>query len=479
MSSYKIETHSLTTPVDYAIILLKGVQLDILSITCSNKIRLKIMSRPKEKLSIQELSPKEQTVILNQIAHDETKKIIRYQLPNGLIPASVGRYDDRHFADCKVWIKDAVRAVQFALDPDFQQSFPDLVKPAKKLFLSSMQPLLLTQGQPEQLQHFQNRPGPPDQNGYATIDDSAAPAIKFNRDGSIYQDWGHNQPDNWGTLLLVTGKAIEANWPILATPKSTDYPIPLGAILQEVISYAVNLRTERLICRSIWEHNKAWSSYSTRSIVLAGLEQSERVWPEIVEDSKKRGYPLKISSQQIQESSGSLREKTKEHYPADYTDVEGHQSTSDLASMVVANDTKLPKDELEEIMSRAFELENREGFHRYLGDPWKRGRAEAKWTMGKPIMARLYFKKSMGQYESRTAREASRSLCHGLDRINDILDIKRNYGYIPELFEDKDNNGIYKPNNNELAWTLGYVIQAAGAGAMAIRRAEQFYQKAA
>lgn len=424
-------------------------------------------------------STQDQIRLFQDLASDSLQKISSHQLPNGLIPASVGRYDDRHY-NGMIWIKDGVRAVKFALDPHFQQAFPDLRTPSKRLFLSSVRALLQLQGQPEQLRRLQNRPGSPDQYGYSTIDDSLAAAIKFTQDGSIYQDWGHNQPDNWGTLLSGTGKAIEADWPILAERRNQ--PIPLGAILQEIISYTVGLRTERLICRSIWEHQQAWSSYSTRRIVLGGLDQIKQVWPELMSDSKKSDYPLKISQSELEEAAERLREKVKEYFPADYTDAEGHESAADLASLVVQNDIDdLPPEEQMEIISRVIDLENRLGFYRYLGDPYRLGRAEAKWTMGKPIMARHFFLQSLRLYASGKPKEAFRALDHGLDRIDDLLSIKTAHGYIPELFEDRNKDGTYHPNNNELVWTLGYMAEAAGAGVVAISQAEQFYrnQKAA
>ncbi|MBI3103575.1 hypothetical protein HYZ05_01415 [Candidatus Daviesbacteria bacterium] len=399
-----------------------------------------------------------------------------HQLTNHLITASVGRFDDDHF-NGMVWIKDGVRAVKFALDPNFQQAFPQLTKPAKSLYLSSVRALLQIQAQPAQLWRFQNRPSIDAGNGYVTIDDRQAPAIKFTQDGLIYHDWGHNQPDNWGTLLLEVGKGIEAGWPVLE--KGQNQAIPLGSIMQEVTSYVVGLRTERLVCRSIWEHKKAWSSYSTRRIVLAGLEKTEQIWPELITDSRKRAYPLKVTRQQLEDAIGRLREKVKEHFPADYTDSEGHESSADLASIVVLNDIDLPDDESSEILERARELENRQGFYRYLGDPWKQGRAEAKWTMGKPIMARYYFRLARRLYEQGKAREAYRSLGRGLDKIDDMIAIINTYGYIPEIFEDRQKDGVYRPNNNELAWTHGDIIEATSAGIVALETSERFYQKVA
>lgn len=421
------------------------------------------------------LSPTQDGIkVLKELAINSFNRISTARFRNGLSPASVGRHDDDHY-DGMVWIKDSARAVRFAVDSNFQKAFPELLADSKRLYLSSIRALLQIQGQPEQLRRFQSRPGLSDQDGYSTIDDRLTPAIKFTKDGYIYQDWGHNQPDNWGTLLLTVGKGIEIGWPVLG--RGRNQPLPLGAILQEITSYVVNLKTERFVCRSIWEHKNVWSSYSTRRIVLAGLDQVRQVWPELVSDSKKRGYQLRASQLELEDSAGRLREKVKEYFPADYTDAEGHESAADLASLVVQNDIDdLPPEEQMEIIGRTVDLENRLGFYRYLGDPYRLGRAEAKWTMGKPIMARHFFLQSLRLYTAGKAKEAFRALDHGLDRINDLLDIKTVHGYIPELFEDRNNDGTYRANNNELAWTLGYIIEAAGVGVAAISQSEQFYR---
>lgn len=409
---------------------------------------------------------------LEELGRNSFNRISSHRFPNKLIPASLGRADDRHF-DGMVWIKDMVRATKFALDPHFQEAFPDLEKDAKRLYLSSIRTLFQIQTQPEQMHRFQNRPDIPVGDGYFTIDDRQTPAIKFTRDGIMYHDWGHNQPDNWGTLLLETGKGIEAGWPVLA--KTQKQTMPLGAILQEVTAYTAGLRTERLVCRSIWEHKKGWSSYSTRRIVLAGLEGVERVWPELIADSKRKNYPLRISRQELQDATGRLREKAKEHFPADYTDSDGHESVSDLASLIVLNDIPLDDEEGSEILNKTRDLENRLGFYRYFGDPWKQGRAEAKWTMGKPVMARVHFLNSRKHYAQGRLREAYRHLDHGLDTVSDIARIIEACGYMPELFEDRD--GAYHPNNNELAWTHGYIIEAASSGIVAVKESENHYNQ--
>lgn len=432
------------------------------------------------RAGLTQLSPTQDGIeVLKELALDSFNRISSHQFPNGLIPASLGRFDDEHFRDM-VWVKDNVRAVKFALDPLVQQYLPELndlefikerglTRTAKELYLSAIQGLLIIQAQPEQQTRFASRPGPPDEAGYSTIgNDHLTPAIKFHGpSGSIYYDWGHNQPDNWATLLLEAGKGIEVGWPVLVNREES---IHAGDILQRITSYLTHLRVERFKCRSLWEQGEppGWSSYSTRRMALSGLEQIARIWTELVQDSHLRGYPLLVSQDQIEDAAGTLRDKVTEHFPADYTDSQGHESVGDLASLVVLNDVDLPADEQVEILRRVADLENNLGFYRYLGDRWKLGRAEAKWGMGIPIMARHFFKQAIKLYGQGNERAAFRALDHGLERMNRIIAIKREYNYFPELHEDRNNNGIYLPNNNELAWALAYIEEAVAAGVAAI-----------
>lgn len=413
--------------------------------------------------------------VLEELAIFSFQRMRSHQLRNGAIPASVGnRQDDPSFADDMVWSKDHFRATRFALNSLVQQYIPQLKEPGKNLYLRANRGMLKIQAQPEQRARYASRPGEPDEEGYSTIDDKFAPAIKFTKEGYIYHDWGHNQPDNTGTLLLETGKGIEADWPVLRRGRDGFVP---GDILQDVISYAVNLRVERFRCRSIWEHDNVRSSYSTRRIVLAGLQQMEKIWPELVLDSKYKGYRLQMSLEQLQQATGSLEERVLE-YDGDITDsAERHPSTADLASMVVLNDVEnLPIEEEKAIIRRVqeAELENRLGFYRFQGDHWKQGWTEAKWTMGKPIMARYYFKKALEAYKTNHPDVGFRALDHGLDRINDLVNLYNQYGYIPELIEDEDRDGIPSANNNELAWTHGYIVETAGAGKAAIDASKKY-----
>ncbi len=415
-----------------------------------------------------QLSPTEDGIqVLRELALDSLSRITRNQLPNGLIPASLGRFDDRHF-DGKVWIKDHARAVRFALDPLVQKYLPEVADAGKDLYLRAMDGILRAQYSDEQLDRFSTHPEGTDQNGYYSIDDREVPAIKFNSDSTIYHDWGHNQPDNWGTLLLEIGKGIESGWPVLGKRKDGFIP---GEMLQQIASYVVNLRTERLLCRSIWEHNVGWPSYSTKKIVSAGLNKLDPAWTKIEQDSQENDYPLLVSLTDIGEAAGSLAEMVREQ-PGDYTDTENHKSPADLASLVVLNDIdNLPEREQHEIIERVIDadLEKELGFTRYIGDHWRKGPTEAIWPMGKPIMARFRFKQAAISFAKGNPEAGSVSLNQGLIRMNEVLSMISEYGYIPELFEDEDKDGVFSPNNNELAWIRSYIIQAAAAGIAAIR----------
>lgn len=435
-----------------------------------------------QKVGLLSLPPQQQIQVLKDLAISCYLNIITHQEPTGLIQASLGRYDDPYFYK-KVWIKDVVRAVNFTLDPLVRQYIPELQyqsKTPKHLYLSATESIMRLQQLPEQWERFKARPGIPDNDGYATIPCHQTPAIKFdiqkNPQGEIYQDWGHNQPDNWGTLLLGFGKGREQGMPF--SEKNDPHDKSLCEIAQEIAAYVSRLHIERFRCRSIWEHEICWSSYSTRRIVLAGLEQIIKVWGQIEDDSKYYNYQLSIQKNEVQEAEGRLREKVTEHFPADFTDCWGHNSTGDLASLVVQNEIDLPSWEQKKIIKNVAILENDDGFHRYRGDPWKRGEREAKWTMGKPLMGGYFFRKSLRLYHNGEPQRGDSALRQGLTRMAAVVRIKEQHNYIPELFITPDQNNYY-PNNNQLAWTLGNIIEAAAAGIAAMTESQKYHQQAA
>lgn len=166
------------------------------------------------------------------------------QKPNGLIPASPYRFDDPYFKD-GVWIKDHVRAVKPLSDPFVRKNLPEIYsgsgRTGLQVYLLAMREVLVIQTQNyddhNQWERFYNRPGCPDEKGYSTIDCNQTPAIKFTSTGEMYIDWGHNQPDNLGTLTTEIGKGIKQELPILKPiPGCNKFP---GEIIDHLTSYQV------------------------------------------------------------------------------------------------------------------------------------------------------------------------------------------------------------------------------------------------
>ena len=72
-----------------------------------------------------------------------------------------------------------------------------------------------------------------------------------------------------------------------------------------------------------------------------------------------------------------------------------------------------------------------------------------------------------------------RELDHGLDRMQNVMDILTENGYIPELYKHDPKTDTFKPNNNDLAWNRSYLIEATSAGIIALQRREQSMAAAA
>ncbi len=413
------------------------------------------MLQTAERAILNKAPPGEKETILRGVVATNFSLLKNNRFSNGTIPASIGgRYDDKHFENT-VWVRDMTHAVQFALDPDFQEAFPHLVKDAQKLYIEGMKGLLEMQTCPEQIERFKKRPGPPNEKGYRSIGDQQAPAIKFyGPNGSIVREWGHNQPDSWGILLLEAGKGIQQGLPVLEAERFNP-----GEVLANITSYLANLKVERLMCRSIWERDYLESPSSSRRTVLAGLEEMLEVWDQIEQDSQKKTYSLPINQKEILTAAKSLRNLVREH-SGDYTDTD-HPFAEDLAQLVVLDDVDLPVDEQTAIIKAIAmgELENNLGCYRWIGDSWKKEGTEAKWTMGKSFIARYYLKRA--RILAKTDSSAShRYLDHGLDRIQHILNIMEDYNYLPELFMYGPKTMTYRPNRNDLAWGRSANIRA-------------------
>ncbi len=422
----------------------------------------------------QKLSITDRSAQLRELGEASFHILQENQLPNGLFTASVRRFDDQHFQG-GVWRKDQMRAMQFAVDGHFDRAYPEKQTEAKDMYIKGARGVLQIQTHPEQLRRFRNRPDLSSSRGYHYLDANESTFIKFTEDGQPVWRWGHNQPDNDGTSLNVLGKGIEKGWEVLDEfPTQT---MPNGQIISLMTDYLAGARVERLTCRSIWEREDGDSSYSTRRIALAGLKQARRVEDELTHDAKRNDYQP-IDKILLRDAIDALEEKATEHFPADYTNSNNHQSMADMASLVVLNDVDhLPAVEQREIIRRTAELENRIGLYRYYGDDWKVGRAEAKWVMGKPIIARYYFQEAIKLYNEGDLSGGFRALDHGSDRMVDIIDILNSVGYIPELFEDKFGDGVYRPNNNELSWTHSYIVTATSAGIVAYQTSEKYYNR--
>ncbi|MCR4305661.1 MAG: hypothetical protein NUV73_01080 [Candidatus Daviesbacteria bacterium] len=416
-----------------------------------------------ERAILNQVGPGEKISILRGLVAGSFRLLNDHKFPNGTIPASLGRYDDEHFKGT-IWVRDVAHAVQFALDPDFNQAFPHLQKDARSLYLSAIHGILEMQTNPEQIERFKSKPGWPDKDGYYSLGDQQAPAIKFyGYDGSIVREWGHNQPDSWGILLLEAGKGIEAGLTVLEAERFNP-----GETLANITSYVTNLKVERLNCRSIWERDHLKSPYSTRRIVLAGLEQMLEIWDQIEQDSQIKAYQLPINQKDLLAAAKSLRGLVREH-EGDFTDL-NHPFAGDLSSLVVLNDVKLPIDEQTAVIKSITEgeLENSLGCYRWVGDSWKENEIEAKWTIGKPMIAKYHLEQAK-RLAITNPSASLRHLDHGLDRMQHILDIFHKYHYIPELFEYGSHTTLFRPNNNDLAWTRSAVIGSASKGIVALQ----------
>lgn len=440
---------------------------------------LTIESRRSSTFALEQRIPQ-----LQSSAEENFIFLAEHQHPSGRFEASLGRAEGKYKG--KTWLRDLVNAVKFAAKPSIRVTLPQLFDPefakehnlprtADQVYRDGMIAAVRLMASPEQLKRAETRPGPVQEDEYHEMDDQQTPAIKFyTRDGKIFRDWGHNQPDSIASLLHEFANGLQMG--LLELDKLGSRMPEAGFVIQKDAAFLARAKVARLRGKTMWEDQDCWEPFSTRTIAAKSLEKIIQIWPDIQADSLLKGYPLDISKGELEDSLGELEEKRKEFGFADRTTAESHPDAADLASAIVATDVELDPEEVDQIMGLALTLENRKGAYRYKGDHYKLGKAELKFVIAKVVFAKYFAKRAIRMYQQDDPYEGFRSLDHALDRINDLQDIYNEAGYYPELYSNDNRQGIYSANINDLAWTRGDLNEGLDLNIGAILAAKEYYR---
>jgi len=407
------------------------------------------------KADLRTLPPSEQVEYLEDAALSSFDFLASYQQSNGLIPASLGRFDDEHF-NGTAWSRDLAEVAMLGVDHYLTRYLPQIALRAETLSLNVMRGTLNLYGRGEAWERLKTRPYL-QENGYYTIEDETAAPVKWYLDGSIVTEWGHHQPDAIARVIKVAFLMIKSGLPLL--DEMTTESRPMGEVLQALVGYQSNLRLGYHQCRAMWEHGKGETAISTIYKYTDSSIEAFKGWSIIEQDSRKRGYNLTTSRSEIAKGVYDALAYGRRKAPHDFTDPYCHPEPEDAAQLTVASETNPPLHERERVVQQTSKLERHHGLIRFEGDPWKKGKGEAPWFL--PLLYMIQQKSIIAmEYLAKNSRATAKTYLDGaLIDINKAEKIISDVGYPPELHYQQDD-GEEKANNNDLVWIRTLLVRS-------------------
>lgn len=263
-----------------------------------------------------------------------------------------------------------------------------------------------------------------------------APPIHSKVDGKDCVWPTQNQPDCWGEFLIATASGIKEGIVKLGKDKKKT--------LDKIASYLIRAQLDRFKQYSMWEWGEVYqpAPLSTVALCAMGLEE---ISPHLLDGVKE---PAKLEAKKLQAVAANL-------YPNEYTVPSGHESKTDLATLVAFSVGALNGHSFIDYADIADkELGNGEypGKKRYKGDHYHRTDQEAIWFMGSLMEAKVCL-------ELRDLKEEVGLREKGLNSLRRAKAVYDHYGYSPELFRIQD--GVLVPSKNHLLWSEALMAQAS------------------
>lgn len=346
-----------------------------------------------------------------------------------------------HYND--TWVRDHAMVTIALLDSALAEvGDPSLVNKGRRAAMDGVEgSLALFAQEPWKSAFEQKVKDEVDQNGIAyTTLTKDPPPIHLKTDGSSCGWPTQNQPDSWGTFLILIGGLQENGYALSPQQEAT---------IEKIVDYIVGLDITKFKLTAMWEWGEAYfpPPISTVSIVAHGL-------------SKMKNLPERLIGP-VQKTIKSCREAVKNHYPIEYTTPD-HKGQADLATLVAMGlgAINLPSSSFLDLARR--ELGNGEdpGKIRYIGDHYyTEGKKEAIWPMGSLLESIVLYREVVGLIRDNLSEETIFNLKEKADNeLCKIVKLRELLGYIPELLQQK--NGSLFPNENELLWNEALMAQA-------------------
>ncbi|MBI2028072.1 MAG: hypothetical protein HYT07_00550 [Candidatus Levybacteria bacterium] len=346
------------------------------------------------------------------------------------------------------WVRDGAMIKHALLDPIFGKvGDPNLVREGRKAAVNGIKSSLsLFANEPWSSGFGQKIEETKDAYGRdCTRLTQDAPPIHFMIDGKNCPWPTQNQPDSWGILLTVIDQAVRQNILTLTEEEKE--------VVTKISNFLGRARIGTLQQFSMWEWGIVYEPPPTSTLALCsrGLELAI---PIVLENQKEAN----------RRAASTLRKAVERQYPEEYTVTNGHESKSDMATLVAAHMGALDGLSLYRFFRIAHpELGNGQypGKRRFRGDHYYRvDEEEAIWPMGALLEANIFLGKALFlRKNDSSSKLAERFARLGLKSLQKVQDLTEKCGYIPELLQIK-KEGL-SPNDNHLLWNEALMLQAS------------------
>jgi hypothetical protein len=383
-----------------------------------------------------------------KLIEDSASTILNEQNPlTGLFPAATSAHqvkaDDYHHS----WVRDNSLVATALIDSSSLKIFhrdSEIGEKAAKSAVNFIHGMLNLSAEEPWKSAFKQESKPAvDQEGrlYRVLTRDAPP-IHFETNGKPISWIRQNQPDNWGEFLISLGTGIEQKLLSLNEKQK--------GTTEEIVEYLLRIKVKELEQSSMWEGCDVHGPppLSSVAIVAKGLE-------------KIRPFVSDRLKEPIRRAASGSRKFIEENYPRDYTVPWGHNSETDVATLVAHDLGAL--DGLP--LSQYFLKSNGElgdgqypGKKRYKGDDYYKADAEAIWPLGTLLESKIYLERAISSFRNRDYNIGRKFQSKGLACLKKVIELKDKFGYIPELLMQR--GGELVPNNNHLLWNEALVIQA-------------------
>lgn len=399
---------------------------------------------------------------LNSIIEEDTGVILDHQnLASGLFPASAidRRENEGHYGDA--WIRDTSAVVKGLL---YVRQFSADSSEREKLGQATMRSIggILNIARQKRWQEAFSQKISDGDEGLYTYLTQEAPPIHIKLDGEVC-DWPRqNQPDSWGSLLIVIGHAHEQG---IFEPDDEQRKTIIN-----IATYLTHIKAEKFESSSMWEDREVRNPppISTALIVEEGLKRIRKMFVRDVRSPSEKELVHKMDR-----GIHAIDVRVEDIYPTDYTWIDGHASKTDLATLVAFGYGDYGRLSLSQYMIAANkQLGNGDlpGKIRFKGDPYyyngvrnykgpRDDSREAVWFMALPLESIVFLRRSLRAGIAGNMAEAVSFRNMGLARLQKAMTIGEEYGFYPELFTRE--NGHFEPNGNDLLWNRALMVDAA------------------